>query len=119
MCKSDFRVGGRYHYCMRAPDGQDYWSTGVFQAITPHERIVATDCFADAEGNVVPGSYYGMDGYPLELTVITTFEDLGNGRTRLTINHIGMPHDETRAGANSGWNTSLDKLAALLTALQA
>jgi uncharacterized protein YndB with AHSA1/START domain len=67
-CKIDSRVGGKYHFCMRMPDGQDVWSTGVYKEIVPLERIVKTDSFADAEGNVVPGSYYGLEeDFPLEL----------------------------------------------------
>src|SRR2546426_2253062 len=28
FAKIDLRVGGKYLYCMRSPDGKDYWSTG-------------------------------------------------------------------------------------------
>src|SRR5215218_3622198 len=51
--ESDFREGGKYLYCMKSPDGQEYWSTGTFQEIVPQERIVVTDSFADEKGNVV------------------------------------------------------------------
>ncbi len=37
----DFRPGGRFHYCMRSPDGREMW--GKFQ-LPRH--------FADAEGGV-------------------------------------------------------------------
>lgn len=64
----DLRVGGAYLYCMRSPDGKDYWSTGVYREIVPLERLVLTDSFADEKGNVVPASHYGMPGdWPLEL----------------------------------------------------
>ena len=62
VCKIDLRVGGAYLYCMRSPEGQDYWSTGVYREIVPQERIVCTDSFADEKGNTVPASHYGMDG---------------------------------------------------------
>jgi len=62
FCKIDLRVGGSYLVSMRAPDGQDFWSTGVYREIVPQERIVATDSFADEKGNVVPASHYGMSG---------------------------------------------------------
>jgi len=61
-CKIDFRVGGAWLACMRSPEGQDIWSTGVYREIVPLERIVSTDSFADAEGNVVPASHYGIPG---------------------------------------------------------
>ena len=56
----DLRKGGRYLFSMRSPVGQEFWSTGVYREIVPMERLVYTDSFADAEGNVVPASTYGM-----------------------------------------------------------
>lgn len=116
--KIDFRVGGKYLYCMHGPAGspfdKDMWSTGVFEEIVPLQRIVATDSFADEQGNVVPASHYGMPGeFPLEMRLTVTFED-ENGRTKLTIVHEGLPAGEHTEGARSGWSTSLDKLAASL-----
>jgi uncharacterized protein YndB with AHSA1/START domain len=110
VAKSEFRVGGTYLYCMRSPEGKDYWSTGVFREIVRHERIVYTDSFADEKGRVVPGTYYGMgEDFPLEMVVTVTFEER-DGKTKLTLTHAGMPggpHDEN---AKQGWNETLDKL---------
>jgi uncharacterized protein YndB with AHSA1/START domain len=47
---------------MRSPEGQDFWSTGVYREIVPMERLVCTDSFADKKGNVVPAVHYGMQG---------------------------------------------------------
>jgi uncharacterized protein YndB with AHSA1/START domain len=114
VCKMDFRVGGKYLFCMRDPNGKDYWSTGVFKEIIPPEKIVWTDSFADENGNPVPASNYGMgDDFPSEMTVTFTFEDL-DGKTKLTLVHAGMPGGEQGKMANIGWNESLDKLAAIL-----
>jgi len=116
--KSDFRVGGKYLYCMHGPAGspfdKDLWSTGVYEEIIPLKKIVATDSFADEHGNVVPASHYGMPGdLPLEFRVTVTFED-DDGRTKLTLTHEGLPAGEQSEGAAVGWNQSLDKLAASL-----
>jgi len=114
VCKIDFRVGGTFLNCMRAPDGKDYWNTGVYQEIAVPERIVCTDSFADAEGNVVPASHYGMVGeFPIEMLVTVTFEDQ-DGKTKMTLRHAGMPAGDNRDGANQGWNESFDKLAEYL-----
>jgi uncharacterized protein YndB with AHSA1/START domain len=114
--KIDLRVGGRYLYCMRGPDGKDYWSTGVFREIVPMERIVATDSFADEKGNVVPASHYGLSAnYPLELLLTVTFEEQ-DGKTRLALRHSGHPPEDIE-NARQGWNESLDKFAALLDEL--
>ncbi len=116
FCKIDFRVGGVSLNCMRSPEGQDYWSTGVYREIVEHERIVTTDSFADADGNVVPASHYGItEDIPLEMLVTVTFEDLA-GKTRMTLRHEGLPAGAMGEGANQGWNESFDKLAESLAA---
>ncbi len=113
--KTDFRVGGRYLYCMRSPDGKDYWGTGVYREIVPPAKIVATDSFSDADGNVVPASHYGFAAdFPLELVVTVTFEDLG-GTTKMTLRHAGFPAGPDRDGAGQGWSESFDKLAVSLS----
>lgn len=110
-CKIDFRVGGKYLFCMRSPEGQDYWSTGVYQEIVPLERIVCTDSFADKDGNVVPASHYGMGGdFPLELQVTVTFEE-DDGKTKMTLRHVGLPAGDMSEMAGAGWNESFDKLS--------
>ena len=109
-CEIDLRVGGKYLNCMRSPDGQDYWSTGVYREIVPMERIVCTDSFADEKGNVVPASHYGMSAMPLEMLVTVTFEDV-RGKTKLTLTHTGLPAGDDRDGARQGWSESFDKLA--------
>lgn len=108
--KIDFRVGGTYHFCMQAPDGKDYWTTGTYRDIEPMRRIVFTDSFADAGGNIVPASAYGMGGeWPEALVVALTFAETG-GQTRFTITHTGVP-ESTREMCMQGWNESFDKLA--------
>lgn len=118
--KIDFRVGGKYLYCMRgkivpgAPD-ENYWSTGTYKEIVPHERIVATDNFSDADGNIIKASDYGLPGdWPDEVIVTFSFKDLGNGKTELTLRHEGIPGGEMGENTRAGWNQSLDKLAASL-----
>lgn len=114
VCKVDLRVGGKYLFCMRSPEGQDFWSTGVYREIVPLERIVCTDSFADEHGNVVPASHYGMDGdIPLEMMLTVTFE-AHEGKTKMTLTHVGLPAGEMENMASAGWNESLDKLAASL-----
>jgi uncharacterized protein YndB with AHSA1/START domain len=110
-CEMDFRVGGRYLNCMRSPEGKDYWGTGVFREIVPMERIVFTDSFADEQGNVVPGTHYGMSpDFPLEMLVIVTFEDQEN-KTKMTLEHLGILSEPDSQGTKQGWSESFDKLA--------
>jgi uncharacterized protein YndB with AHSA1/START domain len=115
FCKIDLRVGGKYLNCMRSPEGQDFWSTGVYREIVEPERIVCTDSFADAEGNVVPATHYGMSAdIPLEMLVTVTFEELEGSKTRMTLRHVGLPEGEMKDLTGAGWNESFDKLAEYL-----
>jgi len=113
-CTIDLRVGGKYLYCMRSPDGRDFWSTGVYREVVRPERIVCTDSFADEKGNVVPATYYGFGkDFPAELLVTVTFE-VQVSRTRLTLRHAGFPSGDIRDATRAGWNESLDKYAGVL-----
>jgi uncharacterized protein YndB with AHSA1/START domain len=115
VCKLDFRIGGKYLFCDRSPEGQDYWSTGVYHEILPYERIVCTLGFADPQGNRVPASYYGLEqDMPMELEVTAIFETLGDGKTRLTLRHAGIPGGELKAQYSAGWLEAFDKMAGAL-----
>ena len=117
VCEIDLRVGGKYLNCMRSPEGKDYWSTGVYREIVPLERIVCTDSFADEHGNVVPATHYGMSpDFPLEMLVTVTFEE-HEGKTTMTLRHVGIPAGEMRELTGAGWNESFDKLAESLRVL--
>lgn len=117
--KMDFRVGGSFVYNMNGAMGpdmpkQDNWSGGVYQEIIPLKKIVATDYFTDAEGNKVNAKDLGFPGeWPDEMRITVTFEDLGDGRTKMVIFHEGHPA-EMGEPATMGWNQQLDKLEAVL-----
>jgi uncharacterized protein YndB with AHSA1/START domain len=112
--KMDLRVGGTYVFCMRSEGGMDIWSGGVIREVVPMERLVMTDNFTDEDGNAVPASTYGMDLDFPETVITVTFEDIGEGKTRMTMTHDGLPGGEHIEDASEGWNQSLDKLAAAL-----
>lgn len=112
--KFDLHVGGKHLSSMRGPDGKDIWSTGIYKEIIEPNRIVMTDSFADEHGNIVPASQYGLGtDFPIELEVEVTFEDLGD-RTRMTLEHCGLPDGDILEQTKEGWNQSFDKLAECL-----
>jgi uncharacterized protein YndB with AHSA1/START domain len=99
---------------MRSPEGQDYWTTGVYLEIVPLERIVHTDSSYDAEGNVIPASEYGLSvDFPLETLLTEIFEDLG-GKTRFTLRQSGIPAGTDSDNARQGWNDSLDRIVEIM-----
>lgn len=109
--KIDFRVSGKYLFCMRGSDGKDYWSTGTYKEIIPMKKIVVTDSFADKDGNVVPSTYYGMTGFPTELDITITFEEI-NGKTKTVLHYFNLENidDKSRKDMEQGWNESFDKI---------
>ncbi|HEY2392618.1 MAG TPA: SRPBCC domain-containing protein [Candidatus Angelobacter sp.] len=114
VCKMDLRVGSKYLFCMRSPQGQDYWSTGVYNEIVPPSRLVYTDNFADEQGNIVSASHYGLPGdWPSQIVVTVTLEEQ-NGKTKMTMRQKGIPAGPMSEMTSQGWNGSFDKLAASL-----
>ncbi|HRJ86037.1 MAG TPA: SRPBCC domain-containing protein [Ignavibacteria bacterium] len=108
-CTLDFTVGGKWLASMMDSQGVKIWATGVYKEIIPFEKIVFTDCFADEKSNVISSEVYGMKGVPMEMLVTVLLKDIG-GKTEMTIIHEGLPEGDLRKGANTGWNTSIDKM---------
>ena len=115
-CVLDVRVGGRLHFCMRNEQMGDMWNAGVYQIIDPPSRLVYTNYMADEDGNRVAPSQFGIgEGFPDETVVDLSFEDLGAGKTKMTMRH-SIP--STMAGhAAEGWSQSFDRLGEYLKAM--
>jgi uncharacterized protein YndB with AHSA1/START domain len=116
VCKMDFRVGGKFLFCMRSPEGQEYWNAGEYHEIVPYEKIVSSMYFADSEGNKVEPSHYGIEHQEVveDAFDVTLFEDLGNGRTKLTFIGNETMENAKNSGQIEGWNQILDKVAEVL-----
>src|SRR5207237_252740 len=39
VLSADLRIGGVFRYCMRSPEGKDYWGTGVYREIVLGKRL--------------------------------------------------------------------------------
>lgn len=104
-CEMDFRVGGTYRNCMRAPDGVDHWVWGEYLEIEPPERIVFTWNREDAEGN------------PKYNTVVTITLAEENGKTALTLHQALFATTEDRDDHRHGWSECIVRLAAYVESL--
>jgi uncharacterized protein YndB with AHSA1/START domain len=114
FCKVELRPGGKFHYCMRLPEGRDIWGIGIYREIMAPARLVYTDSFADAQGNPVSPVHYGMSAsHPAESLVTVTFEEQ-EGKTRLTLRHAIPVSVEERKGTEQGWSEMLERLAETL-----
>jgi uncharacterized protein YndB with AHSA1/START domain len=109
VCKIDFRPGGVWHYCMKGPGGEEAWGKAIYREIVAPERIVYTDMFSDAAGNVA-------EGMP-EMVTTVTFTEHG-GRTKLISRTQFASAADLQAtldmGMAEGAAESWDRLAELL-----
>jgi uncharacterized protein YndB with AHSA1/START domain len=107
FCEMDLRPGGIFRTVMRAPDGTEYPTQGVFLEIVAPERIVFTDAFG-------PG---WVPEPELFFTAVITFEDLGRD-TRCVARALHWTEASCVAhekmGFHAGWGESYDRLAALV-----
>ena len=100
----DFRTGGGYRYIHRDPDGQEYVFNGVFHTVRENEFAIQT---------------FEFEGFPDVVSIESmTFEDLGNGRTRLR-GHSVYPSQEARdgmvgSGMEGGMSDGYEQLDELL-----
>jgi len=116
VCKIDFRVGGKFLFCMRTPDGQEGWNGGEYHEIVPYEKIVSSMYFADSSGNRI--ELEGTEHEALEgVHDVALFEDIGNGQTKLTFIGNEPMKNAIESGQLEGWKETLDKVAAVVERL--
>ncbi|WP_028278923.1 SRPBCC family protein [Arthrobacter sp. H5] len=103
----DFRTGGSYRYTHSRGD-ESYGFSGVFHTVRENEFAVQT---------------FEFDGYPDVVSIeFLTFEDLGNGRTRLRA-HSVYPTLEARdgmaqSGMEDGMSEGYERLEELLSSVR-
>lgn len=111
----DVSVGGKRKICMQMsmPDREmKMWFVGEYIEVIEPTRLVYSESMADEHGNVISPKDMGMpEGHPEVTKVIVELEER-DGKTMMTMTHIGVPHDSQGAG---GWNQAIDKLANLVT----
>jgi len=103
---ADFRVGGKWHCLMIAPNGEKFPVGGVYQKIVPNELLVMTHIWEED------------DGTPEHETVLTIrFADEG-AKTKVTLEQSVFKSVESREGHRGGWTEALDILGEHLTQIQ-
>lgn len=103
FCELDFRVGGRYRFCMRSPEGEDHWVWGEYSEIEPPERLSFTWNREDANGNI----------WNSTVVRLNFLED--DGRTRFTLNQTLFDTTADRDDHNGGWTQCLERLNAFVS----
>jgi len=105
VCEIDLRVGGAYRYVWRGEKGE-MGLGGIFQEITPPERIVATEAF-------------DQGWYPGNNALVTQALTEQRGKTTLTLTARYESKDARdavlRTPMESGIAAAYDRLAEFLT----
>ena len=106
VCEIDLRVGGAWRFVNRHPHGQAEFY-GEYREITPPDRLVFTEIFAD---------------FPDTVSVVTTELADEGGKTRMTAS-VRYPTRDVRdmvlgTGMAHGAGISYDRLEELVVRLQ-
>jgi len=102
----DFVSQGGYRYIHRTPEGDEYAFNGVFHVVRENEFAIQT---------------FEFEGFPDVVSIeAITFEDLGNGRTRMR-GHSTYPSLEARdgmvaSGMEGGMREGYERLDEVLAA---
>lgn len=102
----EFRVGGKFDVCMRAPDGQEHWTRGHFVEIVPNARLVIDMAVPGADGELLFSA----------LTVVSFHEaPCGtNMEVEQTYTLLQPIAEQMVRGAEQGWKETLDRLGRAL-----
>jgi uncharacterized protein YndB with AHSA1/START domain len=117
-CEMDFRVGGKFLICGRMSDGQEFWNGGEYHEIVLHEKIVSSMYFSDSKGNKIDPAQIGIEHEAIEGACdVVTFEDLGNGQTKLTFIGNETMQNALESGQLEGMKELFDKIADVLAGM--
>ena len=105
-CEDDLRVGGKFRWAWRGPDGQEMALRGVYREVVPPERVVRTESFE-----------FGCEAQAGEQlgTLVLTEQD---GKTLITLTVL-YPSKEARdatiaSGMEHGVAAGYDRLEEML-----
>ena len=118
LCKIDLREGGKYLFCMRAPQeqgGQDSYSGGAYKKIVPMKLLEFTQGLADKDGHKIDPAQIGMPpDFPREIRTEVVFKAIRGDMTELTITEYDWPVGQMYVFSLAGLHQSIDKLAVVL-----
>ena len=105
--KMDVRQGGTWRFIQCDAEGNEFAFQGEYREVVPPERLVNTFEFEGAPGHIILDTL--------------TFEELPDGRTKLTATSvfetIGDRNGMLNSGMESGSNEAWDRLGELLAIL--
>ena len=107
VCEIDLRVGGRYRFVHRAPDGQEFGFFGKYRVIEPPHRLVQTFVYEGTPDNKAVDTF--------------TFEPVAAGTLiacRTVHSSIAARDAHVASGMEDGLTDSYQRLADLAASVQ-
>lgn len=99
VLRLDLRPGGIFHYRQRLGAGPDMYGLFVYHEVTPPERLVYVNAFADEAGQIIRNPWSA--DWPLEILNTLTFEAQGD-QTILTLRGAPLNASEAERRAFEG-----------------
>ncbi len=102
VMEHDFRVGGKWKYCMPMPNGQEFIAEGEYMEIVEFEKIVSSANFRPMTEGVEIQSIFKKNGNKTDFTfhVVHATEEYKIQQEKL--------------GIMNGWGSVFDRLDTLL-----
>ena len=95
VAEADPRVGGRYHFVMKSPDGEEHDVSGVYREVVPNRKLVYT---------------WAWKSTPERESLVTIELAAAGGGTELTLKHDQFFDEEARDRHEHGWTGTLARL---------
>ncbi len=110
----DVVVGGQRKICMQMQTPNrtmTMWFIGTYKLVEAPRQLIYTESMCDADGNVLSPQAMGLpEGHP-DTTEVTVELRERDGKTHMTMTHVGVPAGSAGEG---GWSQAFDKLTAQL-----
>ena len=113
-CTLDFRVNGKWQYCLRGPnEGDEAWGLAIYKEIDKPNKIVYQDSFCDKDGNI---------NKQMPVTNVTLNFIEYEGKTKLVSNVIYDSPDSLKTvldmGMIQGMTSSMERLDEYLVSIR-
>ena len=99
LVETDVRVGGRYHFVMKSPDGEEHDVSGVYSEVILHRKLVYT---------------WAWKSTPERESLVTVELRAAGSGTELMLKHEQFFDADARDRHQQGWDGCLGRLERLL-----
>jgi uncharacterized protein YndB with AHSA1/START domain len=93
--ETDLRVGGRYRWVMKSPDGEEHDVSGVYREVVPNQKLVFT---------------WAWKSTPERESLVTVEIKPDGDGSLLTLTHEQFFDADARDRHQGGWTGALDKM---------